>query len=60
MPMRLHDSVERRDIDRTVAFRRLGYEGLVDRARSEIDWAERGLALVDDLYGPENGTAGHA
>lgn len=49
-----------RDHDRTVAFKRLGYEGLVDRARAEIAWAERGLALVDDLYGPEDAVAGHA
>lgn len=42
-----------RDHDRTVAFKRFGYEGLVDRARAEITWAERGMALLDDLYGPE-------
>lgn len=39
--------------DRTVAFKRFGYEGLVDRARTEIAWAQRGLELVDRLYGPE-------
>ncbi|MEL5991041.1 PadR family transcriptional regulator [Microbacterium phosphatis] len=41
------------DHARTVAFKRFGYEGLVDRARAEITWAERGMALLDDLYGPE-------
>ncbi|GAA3670610.1 PadR family transcriptional regulator [Microbacterium marinilacus] len=60
MLMRRLESIDQRDHDRTVAFKRFGYEGLVDRARSEIDWAERGLALIDELYGPENGTAGHA
>ncbi len=37
--------------ERTVEFKRFAYEGLVDRARIEIAWAERGLALVDRLYG---------
>ena len=32
-----------------VAFKVHAYEGLVDRARAEIAWAERGLALVDRL-----------
>ena len=31
---------------------RLGYENLVDRARAEIAWAERGLRLLDDLGYP--------
>jgi PadR family transcriptional regulator, regulatory protein AphA len=34
---------------RTIAFKRFAYEGLVERARGEIDWARRGLELVDDL-----------
>ncbi|WP_203136791.1 PadR family transcriptional regulator [Microbacterium sp. JZ31] len=51
---------DERDHDRTVAFKRLGYEGLVDRARSEIAWAERGLTLLDDLYGPADAGLGHA
>ncbi|MFS0734752.1 PadR family transcriptional regulator [Microbacterium sp. 1P10UB] len=38
--------------DRTVAFKRFAYEGLVERARGEIEWARRGLALVDSLDGP--------
>jgi PadR family transcriptional regulator, regulatory protein AphA len=33
----------------TIAYKRFTYEGLVERARTEIAWAERGLALVDDL-----------
>lgn len=37
------------DQDRTVAYKRFAYEGLVDRARSEIEWARRGLELVDSL-----------
>jgi len=32
-----------------VAFKVHAYEGLVDRARAEVAWAERGLALVDRL-----------
>lgn len=38
--------------DRTVAFKRFAYEGLVERALGEIEWARRGLALVDALDGP--------
>ncbi len=35
--------------DRTVAYKRFAYEGLVERARGEIEWARRGLELVDAL-----------
>jgi PadR family transcriptional regulator AphA len=35
--------------ERTVAFKRFTYEGLVDRARIEIEWAHRGLELIDRL-----------
>ena len=35
--------------DRTLAYKRFAYEGLVDRAQSEIAWARRGLELVDHL-----------
>jgi len=35
--------------ERTVAFKRFTYEGLVERARIEIEWARRGLGLVDRL-----------
>lgn len=34
---------------RTIAFKRFTYEGLVERARGEIAWAHRGLALLDEL-----------
>lgn len=37
------------DHERTVAFKRFTYEGLVDRARIEIEWAHRGLELVNRL-----------
>ncbi len=37
------------DRERTVAFKRFAYEGLVDRAHGEIAWAKRGLELVDRL-----------
>lgn len=33
------------------AYKRYTYEGLISRARHEIEWAERGLALVDELNG---------
>lgn len=33
----------------TIAYKRFAYEGLVARARVEIEWAERGLELVDRL-----------
>ena len=37
------------DHERTIAFKRFAYEGLVERARGEIEWAKRGLELVDSL-----------
>lgn len=39
------------DRDRTIAYKLFAYEGLVARARTEIEWAERGLALVASLDG---------
>lgn len=38
-----------KDREATIAYKRFTYEGLVDRARGEIEWAKRGLALVDRL-----------
>lgn len=37
------------DHEKTVAFKRFAYEGLVDRANGEIAWARRGLELVERL-----------
>lgn len=37
------------DRERTTAYKRFAYEGLVERARIEIEWAQRGLTLVDRL-----------
>jgi DNA-binding PadR family transcriptional regulator len=37
------------DRERVVAYKRFAYEGLVERAKGEIEWARRGLALVDAL-----------
>jgi DNA-binding PadR family transcriptional regulator len=37
------------DRERTIAFKRFTYEGLVERARGEIAWAKRGLRLIDEL-----------
>ena len=38
--------------ERTIAYKRFAYEGLVERARGEIAWARRGLDLVDELFAP--------
>lgn len=38
-----------KDRERTIAYKRFAYEGLVERARGEIEWARRGLVLVDRL-----------
>ncbi len=35
--------------ERTIAFKRFAYEGLVERALAEIAWARRGLKLLDEL-----------
>lgn len=37
------------DRERTIAYKRFAYEGLVERAQGEIAWARRGLDLVDRL-----------
>jgi PadR family transcriptional regulator AphA len=42
---------EPEDRERTIAFKRFTYEGLVERARGEIAWAKRGLRLIDELGG---------
>ena len=34
------------------AYKRYTYEGLISRAVHEIEWAERGLALIDELNPP--------
>jgi PadR family transcriptional regulator AphA len=39
------------DRERTIEYKRFAYEGLVERARVEIEWARRGLALVDRVHG---------
>lgn len=41
------------DRERTIAYKRFAYEGLVERAQGEISWAQRGLALVERLEGAE-------
>lgn len=35
--------------ERVLAYKRFAYEGLVERARGEIEWARRGLDLVNRL-----------
>lgn len=37
------------DHDRLIAFKKLGYEGSIARARAEIDWAESCLRTVEAL-----------
>jgi vanillate/3-O-methylgallate O-demethylase len=39
--------------ERAIAFKRFAYEGLVDRANSEIAWAQHGLELLDRLDASE-------
>ncbi len=43
-----HPAAEHEQI---VAFKVFAYEGLIARAHMEIDWATRGLALLDQLSG---------
>lgn len=42
-----------KDRKRTAAFKRYAYEGLVQRAQQEIEWAHDGLRLIDDLEGED-------
>ncbi|MDV8022715.1 PadR family transcriptional regulator [Rhodococcus sp. IEGM 1330] len=43
--------------DRIIAYKAHTYAGMIARCRSEIDWAESGLALVDHLEaGPDQQT----
>jgi DNA-binding PadR family transcriptional regulator len=41
------------DRERTIAYKRFAYEGLVERALGEIQWARSGLDLIDRLEGAE-------
>ncbi|NMR32034.1 helix-turn-helix transcriptional regulator [Crystallibacter degradans] len=44
---------------KTAAFKKFTYEGLIARAEQEIAWANRGLALIDELYAePETADSG--
>lgn len=45
------------DRERTIAYKRFTYEGLVDRAKTEIAWAKRGLKLIDRLEGVSDDTS---
>ncbi|WEG08453.1 PadR family transcriptional regulator [Microbacterium horticulturae] len=42
----------------TIEYKRFAYEGLAERARGEIDWARRGLKLVDRLASRVDAAAG--
>lgn len=53
-----HPTLQRRlekfpaeDHERIVRYKVFAYDGLIDQARAEVTWAERGLALVDELEG---------
>ncbi|KQV08036.1 PadR family transcriptional regulator [Leifsonia sp. Root112D2] len=37
------------DRKRTTLFKRFAYEGLITQARQEIEWAQRGLRLIEEL-----------
>ncbi|MEH0108580.1 PadR family transcriptional regulator [Tersicoccus sp. MR15.9] len=45
------------DRDRTIAFKRFAYEGLVERARGEVSWGRRGLHLMDTLVADDGSWA---
>jgi PadR family transcriptional regulator, regulatory protein AphA len=38
------------DREKTTAFKKFTYQGLISRAEQEIAWAQQGLALIDELY----------
>lgn len=38
----------------TIAFKIFAYEGRVAQAETEIRWAQRGLQLLEELYGPRD------
>jgi hypothetical protein len=39
------------DRQRTIEYKVFTYEGLIARAETEIEWAKRGLKLIDALSG---------
>lgn len=41
--------------DAIVRFKVFAYDGMINRATTEIEWARTGLELMDELYGPEPG-----
>jgi DNA-binding PadR family transcriptional regulator len=41
--------------EKIVRYKVFAYDGLIDQARAEVAWAERGLALVDELEGAHVG-----
>ncbi|WP_433710223.1 PadR family transcriptional regulator [Nocardia sp. CA-084685] len=43
--------------ERIIAFKAFAYDGLIERARTEIAWAERGLELVDKFAADPTPTA---
>jgi DNA-binding PadR family transcriptional regulator len=45
---------------RIIAFKEFAYQGLIAQADQEIAWAERGLRLVDELWGADDSAADDA
>jgi glycerol kinase len=39
-----------------VAFKQLAFEGMIARAEAEVAWAERGLAVIDELEATQAAT----
>jgi PadR family transcriptional regulator, regulator of vanillate utilization len=39
--------------ERIIAYKAFTYEGMVARAQVEIDWAEAGIRLIDEIEGPD-------
>jgi hypothetical protein len=39
--------------ERIVAYKAFTYEGMIERSRAEMAWAERGLGLIDRLSPPD-------
>jgi PadR family transcriptional regulator, regulatory protein AphA len=44
-------SVPEKDWDRITGYKVFSYEGMIARAKAEVDWAERGLKVIDELSG---------
>lgn len=41
-----------REAELAVRYKIYAYDGLIARARTELEWIKDGFALIDELYGP--------